>query len=647
MLSKIDRNLIRTFLKDYLKARIPDFTTNKKLFTCPSCKQVSANIYPEGKVFCYSPTCKNLGDIIDVARIIDYEGNRDVDDFFIANELKKEFKINTEDDIMQLLGQFVEWGWDLVPVSKNSKASDVEKEWTKKSHKDLTEWKSWLSSGLNIGVKCGEMSNVICFDFDFVEKKLKDKIYAGKGTTKDFEEAINQWNKGLEIIKKEMPYLVFTTVSQNTFGGLHLFYIHDSEIKKCVINVNGVHVDVQSDGGQVVIQPSIVGGQPRKLTGTEIKPTPKELKDFLLQSKKTEIPKEQEPDLVNGELPPDYFDKIKGLEGKCNSVFVKVLGQFRKFMSFENVEKSAYLINREMLDDPMDNKSVRGMCQQIEKYHVADVNVIGEKIIEHLKIVETAHVRDLKECLNFDRKDLEQALKILIDHKKIYKIKKDLYKSIQDTEWQEDFMSLGKPLPFKVPYLDEYSYFDNGSLVILGASSGYGKTTLSVNLIKKFVEQGVTPHLISTEAGSKFQKIAQSVGLKEGDFKYFITTEPTSVTFQPNSVTILDWLKPADSDYAKFDSIYEKLNNQLVEKGGLLIVLAQLKKENKAFYSENMTLFYGALVAKLLYEMTNGVEDNSKPYLETVKIRESKTSKQYITIPLSYDYQTKLIEVRK
>jgi hypothetical protein len=93
--------------------------------------------------------------------------------------------------------------------------------------------------------------------------------------------------------------------------------------------------------------------------------------------------------------------------------------------------------------------------------------------------------------------------------------------------------------------------------------------------------------------------------------------------------------------------MYEKLNNKLVEKGGLLIVLAQLRSENKKFYSEDMTMFYGALVAKMLYPCKDGVVDNLNPYFSTQKIRDSKVGKQYLDIPMTYDYNTRELELKK
>lgn len=638
-MNNILKKQIKDYLIDYLQKKIPNFKKEGKLYTCPKCKQVSSNIFPplSGKLFCYNPECKNIGTIFDICRDIDFYGNKDVSEDDIAQFLIKMFDIKTDHHVDKLLNKYVEWGWDLVPIARDTKIP-IEKNWTEKNHKNRNEWEQWLDNNNGIGLKTGSISQVTIIDADLITKE-ESEIWQ-KGTALKTIEEIKQ--KKEDNLKKLKELNIFNnTITQDSgWKGVHFIYKYEKDIPKCSFDHEGIHFDVENDGGYILIEPSTFCGKTRKISGDIIEVMGTDLKNLILSKMVKE--KIERPPLtdIQGE------GMIQGLDGCCNSRFVQVGGMFRKFMNVRQTEQALNMVNKYMLDDPMDYKSMKAMCNQIEKYYQADINTITNEILNHMSIVQDAHVRDLKECLGYDRKDLEQALKYLCDHKKLYKIKKDLYRLISDTEWQEDFMTLGKPLDFKVPLVSEYANFDNGSMLIFGSPSGFGKTTLSVNFIKDFVEQGITPYLISTEAGSKFHKIAQTVGLKEGDFKYFVTTDPTSVKLEKNAVTILDWLKAPDSDYAKFDSIYEKLNNHLVENGGLLIVLAQLKRENKNFYSEDMTLFFGALVAKLLYEQNNGIIDNSRPYLETIKIRDSKVNKQYITIPLKYDYETKRLNLR-
>jgi hypothetical protein len=178
-------------------------------------------------------------------------------------------------------------------------------------------------------------------------------------------------------------------------------------------------------------------------------------------------------------------------------------------------------------------------------------------------------------------------------------------------------------------------------------------TTISCNFVKEFVNQGIRPNLICTEAGSKFGITLASLGVKVGDIKFKIVSDPTSIELEDNAITILDWLSAGnDSDYSKMDSIYSRLNSQLVKHGGFLIVFAQLKQEDGNFYAESMTRFYASLVAKYNWSPIKNEKgvvvdwDARHTYFHTEKIRDSKTGKQYLDIPMEFNPQTKLLSLR-
>ena len=653
-MNSIIRTQIQSYLIEYLQKKMPNFEVKGKMMRCPfedrhmeKKDSLTMNEYPvnSGKLFCFDPACGKLGDIFKMCRYFDFCDNEDVEDEDIAEFLIKEFNIQTQNEIEGLLAKYSNWGWDLVPVSRNDKASNIELSWQNKSHKSLSEWRQWLQSNLNFGMKTGKMSNTICVDFDLVESKLKKRIYEGNPTENQVKEAKEQHETKLKLLKEKLAFIDWSTVNQTSFGGVHLFYVDDKEIPSTSFDWEGIHIDILADGKQVVIEPSVVGNYQRKIVGEEIKLIPKELKEFILSNCKKESKEEQvkvestEPDSNSVDL------TFENLNNNRNNTFIKLAGELRRKMTIDQTGYAVYLFNQ-LLDRKLPQKELNAMLRQAEKYHEADLSLIESKIIEHLKIVETAHIRDLKECLGFERKDLEQALKCLCDHKKLYKVKKDLYKLIQATEWQTDFMSIGKPIDFKIPFFNDYAHFDDGAMIVIGGSSGTGKTVLTMNFIKQFVEQGLRPNLITTEAGSKFGKIAQCLGLKEGDFVYKITNDPTLVPLESNAITIVDWLKPIDGDYAKTDVLYEHFNNQLVEKGGLLIIFAQLKKENHKFYAEDMVNFYASLVAKIIYPSLNGVLDNLNPYFKTEKIRDSKVGKQYLDILLTYNPEDKRVRLK-
>jgi len=616
-----NKNTVKLYIMDYLQKVTPNFQKKGKMFTCLKCKQLSANIFPpdSNKVFCLTPDCGKQGDIVDVCRTAEFDNCQDVPREDIEKYLIKMFDIKTVERTYKIFDKYVKWGWDMVPVEKNRKESWIEKEWQLKSHKDKSEWIEWANS-INMGVQTGKKSNIVGIDFDFVESGLKKKIYASNGAKEDIEKAKKQHIDGLTLVKKEMPWLDWTTVQQNTFGGIHLFYVYDKEIPKTAFNFNGVHIDIESEGGQIVVEPSVVGGQKRTIIGDEIKPLPKELKELIINScGKNKKEEKTEHVQENTEL------TFENLNSNRNNTFIKLYGELRKEMPIKIAFRTLQKFNN-LLDKKLPLRDLKAMAGQAEKYYEADIEKISEEIINHFKIVQQeVNYRDLKEVLNgVERTDIEKAIRSLLDKNKIYRIKKDWYKLVTDVEWRTDFLSVNKPLNITVPYFSNYAKFVNGAMLVIGGKTGTGKTHWAVNLIEHFVKQGICPKLISTEATGGFADVALARGLKEGDFKFWQTTDPTNVPFQPNEVRIIDWLKAPNSEFFKLDTIYEELNNKLVNFGGLLIVLAQLKQDNGKFYAEDMVMQFASLVGKFLYPEVNGVVDNLHPYIKTTKIRKPK-----------------------
>jgi hypothetical protein len=99
--------------------------------------------------------------------------------------------------------------------------------------------------------------------------------------------------------------------------------------------------------------------------------------------------------------------------------------------------------------------------------------------------------------------------------------------------------------------------------------------------------------------------------------------------------------------------MYRRFEEQLVKHKGLLIIFAQLKKENNSFYAETMSSFYASLMAKYCWSPIKNAKgeiydyDSNNTYFKTEKIRDSKLNKQFITIPTYFDSDKKTIELRK
>lgn len=639
-------NKIKAFILDYLKNKVPNFETKGRMFTCHKCKDVTANIFPKNShsVHCFTPDCGKQGDIYDICRYLEFDDNADVDDKDIENHLIKMFDIKTDSYVDVLLEKYANLGWDLVPVSKDTgkdssfgKASWIEKEWEKISHKDIREWQDWLNSGLNMGVKGGTLSDIIIIDFDLVPSVLKKKIYSGKASEAEIEEAKQIKADKLKMLKT-WEFLDFGTIQQDTFGGIHLFYKNDTDIKKCAFDYKGVHIDIQSDGGQAVVEPSIVGGMQRTIIGNEVKPVSPELKEWVLSCRPKD--KKEEKDLKTGDDLEEGI--IKGLEGCCNSTIVRVGGKYRKFLNQKDTEKVLNIINDDLLDRPMKPKDIKSLCRQINKYITLDEDVLYKKVHDFLIKHEEATTRDLKECLGAEPKDLKEVLARLIKDNKVYK-HRSMYKAINKVEWKTKFIEESKLLDYETPYFGKYATFRRGDMICIGAEPGVGKSYISLNIIRKLVVAGAKPvggiRYLSSEPGNRFAKIAMEMGLKEEEFFFFNHYEPEKIELEDEAVTIVDWLLP--EDFSQTANLYRTFAKQLDKHGGLLFIFSQLRPD-KRFYAEQMVKFFASFAVKYFYTEKNGVSDNKNTCFKTEKIRESKTNQQYITIPTYFGDDKKL-----
>lgn len=641
------KNSIKSYIIDYLQKVIPNFTKKGKMFTCPKCKKESANIFPPDshEVFCFEPDCQKIGNIIDICRTFEFDGNQDISDDDIGKHLIKMFDIKTDNHITQLLETYANFQWDLVPI-KNDDKIPVEKKWPTKNHKDIKEWQEWLNNGLGLGVKTGLISNVTIIDVDLITKE-ESEIWQKGTAEKRIEEIIAKKEEGLKKLKS-LPIFNDTLIQDSGWKGLHFFYQYEPDVPKCSFDYEGFHFDVENDGGYVLIEPSTYSGKSRKIIGDKINTMGEELKQIILDTR-TKASKNN--DSANVDLTEDLSGlsnedgTIKGLEGNCNNTFIKVGGMLRKFMNVKQTEQTLALINKYMLDTPMDFKSIKGMCEQIEKYTDTDNKVLYNQIYEFLSRHEEASVRDLRECLNAEPNDIKEVLADLIQDQKVFK-QKSLYKVIQKANWKTEFIQESQILPYDVPYFNKYATFRRGDMVCIGAKTGVGKSYLSLNIIKKFLENTIQPEgglrYLSSEPGNRFAKIAMELGLKEGDFYFCNHYQPEKIELEDNAVTIIDWLLP--DDFSQTANIYKIFAQQLDKHGGLCYIFSQLK-DSEEFYAEQMVKFFASFSAKYTYTEKNGLADNQNTCFKVEKIRESKNKQQYITIP-TYFNDNKVLELK-
>jgi len=607
------KEVILDYIFDYLKLKgIPYKKSGKVIMlNCPYCKneEKTATIIPNTSIInCFE--CEKKYNLIDLVKKIESE-KLTFSEEEILQYLKELFDINVvtekeEKEIEKLLDYYIKERFNLVPIAKNAK-NPVEKDWTNQDHRNKEEWKNWLNNGLNIGVKTGKRSNITVIDID----------------------------------TKEIPNLLknVNTLIQETKKGYHYFFQYEEDLPKC--RIDELNIDIENDGGQVVITPSIVENVKRKFNNLSfpiIKMSP-EIKTFLKE--KTTVPRKTRSELVKEDIQSEDFNLQLLKEGSRNDSLIRLGGLFRKELSLNQTYYVLNILNKHACEKPLEDREIRGMINSLDKYIDDDEQDIAHKILEYLRLIESATKTDIEIVITGNqakgelKKRIDKIINSLIKEQYIGR-RGRYYHLIKKADWKENLISVGNPINFKMPYFHDVGIFNWGDLILIGSKAKYGKTHISMNIVQKLVKQGIKPYYISLETGSRFTKIALQLGLKEGDFKWDFCADPTKIELEKNAVTIIDWLLVIDK--AKTDLVFRHFIEQLDKNKGLLIIFQQLKHDG-SWFAPNMCKQFPSLATRYLYE-NEGDGTYGKFTIEEVR-EPTQYGKKTFELPCIYDWQSK------
>lgn len=659
------KEIILSKIFDYLKlkkmeyrGRIPGIIT----FHCPFCDKAgtSATIMPNSSNVMCGACGGRKYNLIDLAKKV--ENLPDATDEEVLTHLRNllNLTVTTEKDqvdIEKQLNTFAGYKWALVPCAKNDKRP-IQKEWQLKENRDKAEWFHWINSGLNIGVRTGKVSNLTVIDFDFFSKEEKVELVKEETSKKRKEELLAK-----KVIPVSVASILGETLIQETLGGFHLFY-QATDLPKGDTSIEGVHVDIENEGGQVVIPPSlqvgvyeeykennevkkrVVGyGHRRFINDKPIAVMPDALYAMLKKSEvkapaktKSEIDHEE----VSKAIASEDF-KIKDLQNNRNNTLLKLGGILQKKMNISQVSNVLDILNHHLLDDPIPETELMSIVENLEKY--IDVNEweLTRNILDYLKETDIATKGEIEYAIfgqrttSENKKRLDRILaNLIIDHK-IIKQNSRNYKIVRDMQWTDNILNVGTQIGFKMPYFQDYAYFNKGDLILIGAQTKVGKTTLAMNIAKRLVDQGIKPRYLYNESGGRFAKTAVALGLKDGDLEKARATNPLEVILKPNCVYIYDWIRPVD--FAKTADIFDSLVNKLEETNSVMIGFVQLTDKND-WFATNLIRQFVALSVKYNYMDKDGINTA----FELSDVRDRKTSGKAYKIPCKYFEETREVK---
>lgn len=597
-------------LFEYLAKKIPTFSKVTKggewLFTCPNLvnhkfksRNPTATFIPNtDKIHCL--ICGFKGTMFDAVRILE-EDKKYKSDAEITSHLIGELNL----DMYKELNIYEKYGWALIPLLQNSK-TPFEKGWQESEHKDKTTWIKWLNNNLNIGLNCGK-SKVTVIDIDLKVSPAPE----------------------LEEIYKSLH--ASQTLIQSTPHGKHFIFLQDLEIPQDV-DFGGLHIDTRNIGGQIVLAPSRVEGKEYRFInlGVEIKKIPEEIKQKLLSFKQV--------DKGRKEIEIPQTQKINEGEGR-NDLLTSLGGVLINKFAPDDTAYILSLVSKNFFNPPLPYHEIKAMLGSLSSYKMSEEISHEKAIYEYLKLLQNdVSAKDIMESLRLPRAIIDKYLSKFVKEGKAIRLGRGRYQYREKIEWTDRIPEIITEYTYKIPLFNNIAIFQEGDVILLGARTNDGKTTIALNMVKEMINQNVKPYYIYSEAGSRFQKISKMLEI-DGKFYHSWHENPLAIELEADAFTIIDWLHLENK--AETDTVLKHLNDEVQRKRGILVIFTQIKQTYE-FFAPNLIDHFPTFAAKYIQD----TEQKTEGHFDISKIKEPRGNFTTYILPCEYNHNTKIFKVK-
>jgi hypothetical protein len=329
--------------------------------------------------------------------------------------------------------------------------------------------------------------------------------------------------------------------------------------------------------------------------------------------------------------------KNNNLDGCCNDTFVSIGGMLIKQLTPEHTEFVLNIMNRHLLENPMPASAIKAMLNSLADYKGNDEETLEKTIYEYMKLMQTdVTPRDVIDNTKLPRAIVDKYLSKFVKEGKAVRLGRGRYQYKDKIEWSDTAPESIEEYKYKIPFFNDIAIFQDKDVILLGAKTNDGKTTIALNMIREMIAQGVKPYYIYSEAGSRFQKTSQILGIT-GKYYHTYHENPLAIELEYNAFSIIDWLHLEHKETT--DTTLKHLNDELQRKGGILVIFTQLKQTNE-FFAPNLIDHYPTFAAKLI--QTNDSKTESQWDIQ--KIKEPRGNFCTYILPCEFNQETKIFK---